>query len=175
MAVNKAALHRIFALAMMLACTAWQPVRAEDSVTLHGRDSGSCARSAFRVLIDVGHTATSPGADSARGVPEYEFNLKLADVIAQSLHEAGFDKTVRLVTDGTRMASLFERVASANHLNADSRASLAGLWRAASVCVTAVRALCCFLVMTPHADAVSVSMPDHRLPSARIHRRTSQG
>jgi N-acetylmuramoyl-L-alanine amidase len=92
MAVSKLALPRIVALAMMLTGTAWQPVRAEDSATQHGSDSGSCARSAFRVLIDVGHTATSPGADSARGVPEYEFNLKLADVIAQSLHDAGFDK-----------------------------------------------------------------------------------
>jgi N-acetylmuramoyl-L-alanine amidase len=67
----------------------------------------------------VGHTATSPGADSARGVPEYEFNLKLADVIAQSLREAGFDKTVRLVTSGTRLISLFRRAASAGHLHAD--------------------------------------------------------
>jgi N-acetylmuramoyl-L-alanine amidase len=119
MAINKVALLRIFALAMMLAGSAWQPVRAEDSATQHASDSGSCERSTFRVLIDVGHTATSPGADSARGVPEYEFNLKLADVIAQSLHQAGFDRTVRLVTSGTRMASLFERAASANQLNAD--------------------------------------------------------
>ena len=71
------------------------------------------------MLIDVGHTATSPGADSARGVPEYEFNLKLADVIAQSLHEAGFDKTVRLVTSGSRLTSLFQRAASANNLHGD--------------------------------------------------------
>ena len=69
--------------------------------------------------MDVGHTATSPGADSARGVPEYEFNLKLADVIAQSLHEAGFDKTIRLVTSGSRLSSLFERAASANNLHGD--------------------------------------------------------
>jgi N-acetylmuramoyl-L-alanine amidase len=118
MAVNKVGVLPIFALAMMLAGAAGQPVRAEDSATQHGSD-GSCARSAFRVLIDVGHTATSPGADSARGVPEYEFNLKLAGVIVQSLHEAGFEKTVRLVTSGSRMASLFERAASANRLNAD--------------------------------------------------------
>ena len=104
---------------MMLAGTAWQPVRAEDSATQHASDSGSCARSAFRVLIDVGHTATSPGADSARGMPEYEFNLKLADVIALSLHEAGFDKTVRMITSGARLPSLFQRAASANHLNAN--------------------------------------------------------
>jgi N-acetylmuramoyl-L-alanine amidase len=115
---NMVALLRIVvALAVMLAGTAWQPVRAEDSATQHSSDTS--ARSAFRVLIDVGHTATSPGADSARGVPEYEFNLKLADVIAQSLHEAGFDKTIRLVTSGSRLSSLFERAASANHLNAD--------------------------------------------------------
>jgi N-acetylmuramoyl-L-alanine amidase len=119
MVVNKVALLRIVALAMMLAGTAWQPVRAEDSATQHAGDSGSCARSAFRVLIDVGHTATSPGADSARGVREYEFNLKLADVIALSLHEAGFDKSVRLITSGAKLPSLFQRAASANHLDAN--------------------------------------------------------
>src|ERR1700733_5704803 len=119
MAVNRVALLRIVGLATMLAGMAWQPVRAEDTATQHAADSNSCARSAFRVLIDVGHTATSPGADSARGVPEYEFNLKLADVIAQSLHEAGFDKTIRLVTSGSRLGSLFQRAASANSLRGD--------------------------------------------------------
>ena len=104
MTVNKIAFLRTVALAMILAGTTWQQVHAEDTVAQHAADSNSCARSAFQVLIDVGHTTTSPGADSARGVPEYEFNLKLADVIAQSLHEAGFDKTVRLVTSGTRLS-----------------------------------------------------------------------
>ena len=119
MIVNKVIFLRIVALAMILAGTFWQPVRAEDSATHHASDSGSCARSAFRVLIDVGHTATSPGADSARGVPEYDFNLKLGDTIAQSLREAGFDNTVRLVTSGTRLTSLFHRAASANNLHGD--------------------------------------------------------
>ena len=49
MAVNKAALFRIFALAMVLAGTAWQSVRAEGPATQHGGDGGSCARSEFRV------------------------------------------------------------------------------------------------------------------------------
>ena len=119
MVVNKVVLLRIFALAMMLAGAAWQPVRAEDAATQHAGNSGSCTRSTFRVLIDVGHTSASPGADSARGVPEYEFNLKLSDVIAQSLREAGFDKTVRLVTGGSRLTSLFHRVESANNLHGD--------------------------------------------------------
>ena len=118
MVVNKVTFLRIVALAMILAGTVWQPVRAEEPATQQA-SNGSCERSTFRVFIDVGHTATSPGADSARGVPEYEFNLKLADVIAQSLHEAGFDKAVRLVTSGTRFTSLFHRVASANNLDGD--------------------------------------------------------
>jgi N-acetylmuramoyl-L-alanine amidase len=119
MIVSKIALVQMVVLAVILVGAALQPARADETATPQASDSGSCARSQFRVLIDVGHTATSPGADSARGVPEYEFNLKLADVITQSLHEAGFDKTVQLVTRGTRMASLFERAASANQLNAD--------------------------------------------------------
>ena len=119
MVVKKVAFLRIVALAVTLAGTALQPVRAEDSATQHGGDGGICARSEFRVLIDVGHTATSPGADSARGVPEYDFNLKLADVIAQSLHEAGFDKTIRLITSGAKFPSLFERARRANNVQAD--------------------------------------------------------
>jgi N-acetylmuramoyl-L-alanine amidase len=119
MVVKKVAFLRIVALAVTLAGTALQPVRAEDSATQHGGDGGICARSEFRVLIDVGHTATSPGADSARGVPEYDFNLKLADVVAQSLHEAGFDKTVRLITSGAKFPSLFERARRANNVQAD--------------------------------------------------------
>jgi N-acetylmuramoyl-L-alanine amidase len=109
----------IVALAVIFAGAAWQAVRAEDAATQHAGNSASCARSTFRVLIDVGHTATSPGADSARGVPEYDFNLKLADVIAQSLHEAGFDKTVRLITNGAKLPSLFERATRANNVHAD--------------------------------------------------------
>jgi hypothetical protein len=48
MAVNKVALLRIVGLVTMLAGSAWQPVRAEDTATQHAADSGSCARSASR-------------------------------------------------------------------------------------------------------------------------------
>ena len=47
-----------------------------------------CDRSRFRILVDVGHTAEIPGAMSARGVPEYEFNLKLARAIERELSAA---------------------------------------------------------------------------------------
>src|SRR5918993_1308202 len=60
--------------------------------------SATCDRGAFRVVVDVGHTAEIPGAISARGVPEYEFNQRLATLIAQRLTESGFAQTVLLVT-----------------------------------------------------------------------------
>jgi hypothetical protein len=69
--------------------------------------------------VDVGHTAESPGAPSARGFWEYDFNLRLATLIKQKLLAAGFGKTVLLVTDGPARKSLFQRVGRANRLSAD--------------------------------------------------------
>lgn len=79
----------------------------------------ACDRAAFRVVVDVGHTAKSPGAISARGFYEYEFNLRLATLIEQKLRTAGFAKTLLLVTDGPARKSLFNRVARANAASAD--------------------------------------------------------
>jgi N-acetylmuramoyl-L-alanine amidase len=79
----------------------------------------ACDHAAFRVVVDVGHTAESPGAPSARGFWEYDFNLRLATLIKQKLLAAGFAKTVLLVTDGPARKSLFQRVARANRLSAD--------------------------------------------------------
>jgi N-acetylmuramoyl-L-alanine amidase len=82
-------------------------------------DSARCDRAAFRIVLDVGHTAEEPGATSARGVPEYEFNLRLAKVIAQTLKDAGFARTDLLVTAGPTIAGLVKRVAYANSSPAD--------------------------------------------------------
>jgi N-acetylmuramoyl-L-alanine amidase len=78
-----------------------------------------CARADFRVVLDVGHTAESPGAKSARGVDEYAFNLRLAKVIDQALRDAGFAKTVLMVTGGPGIRSMYVRVARANTLEAN--------------------------------------------------------
>ena len=45
----------------------------------------TCDRAAFVVVLDVGHTAESPGARSARGLREYEFNLRLGSLIEKQL------------------------------------------------------------------------------------------
>jgi N-acetylmuramoyl-L-alanine amidase len=82
-------------------------------------DGASCARANFRVVLDVGHTADAPGAISARGVNEYEFNLRLAKQIDRTLVDAGFAKTVLMVTGGPGIRSMYERVARANSSSAD--------------------------------------------------------
>ncbi len=83
-----------------------------------------CDRSQFRVILDVGHTVESQGAISARNVPEYDFNLRLATHLEQSLIEDGFNKTVLLVTGGSARPSLFKRVAKANGLSANLLVSI---------------------------------------------------
>lgn len=82
-------------------------------------DTASCARAGFRVALDVGHTAKSPGAKSARGVDEFYFNLRLAKQIDQALVDAGFAKTVLMVSEGRANQSLYARVARANEMAAD--------------------------------------------------------
>jgi N-acetylmuramoyl-L-alanine amidase len=73
----------------------------------------------FRVVVDVGHTNGAGGALSARGVFEYDFNLRLAGQIEQSLLDDGFDKTVLVVTTERPTGGLFQRAAVANSLRAD--------------------------------------------------------
>jgi N-acetylmuramoyl-L-alanine amidase len=83
------------------------------------RPAPKCARADFRVVLDVGHTAASPGAKSARGVDEFAFNLRLAKVIDQALRDAGFAKTVLMVTEGPGIRSMYVRVARANTADAN--------------------------------------------------------
>jgi N-acetylmuramoyl-L-alanine amidase len=86
--------------------------------------SSKCDRSQFRVILDVGHTADALGAISARNVPEYYFNYRLAAQLERSLIEDGFNKTVLLVTGGPARPSLFDRVARANGISANLLVSI---------------------------------------------------
>jgi N-acetylmuramoyl-L-alanine amidase len=79
----------------------------------------ACKRDAFKAVVDVGHTLEHPGAFSARGVTEYDFNLNLAKAIEQKMTAAGFSRTVMLVTSGPTMKGLFERVRNATAMQAD--------------------------------------------------------
>ena len=96
-----------------LACAAAHTVRAEP------RPADACKHEAFRAVIDVGHTAQAPGATSARGFPEFSFNLNLAKRIERQLLAAGFRRSVLLITEGPSRKALATRVKRANALGAD--------------------------------------------------------
>lgn len=79
----------------------------------------NCARSEFRIVLDVGHTPEVPGARSARGVPEYEFNIELGRRMEKALVDAGYRKTVLLLTTGPARRGLYGRVKRANKARAN--------------------------------------------------------
>jgi N-acetylmuramoyl-L-alanine amidase len=79
----------------------------------------TCDPLKFRIVVDVGHTAESEGATSARNVTEFAFNLRLARGIVEKLKADGFPETRLLVTEGKARPSLVKRVAAANNLHAD--------------------------------------------------------
>jgi N-acetylmuramoyl-L-alanine amidase len=56
---------------------------------------------------------------SARGVTEYEYNLRLAKEIVQALRDGGFDKATLLITTDRTRGGLLKRVQFANGIAAD--------------------------------------------------------
>jgi N-acetylmuramoyl-L-alanine amidase len=103
-------------LAIILLAAGMEGLRAQGASQA---TSESCARASFRVVVDVGHTADVPGAMSARGIPEYAFNLQLAREIKQALVDAGFEQTVLLITAMAPRRGLVERAARANSMHAN--------------------------------------------------------
>jgi N-acetylmuramoyl-L-alanine amidase len=69
------------------------------------------------VAIDVGHTKVSPGAISVTGVPEYQFNLRIAKRLEALLQETGTIKPFLIVSEKAR--TLPERTRIAASRNAD--------------------------------------------------------
>jgi len=110
---------------MLIAVALWsfgagQDARAEPARLLEKKTAAAtCNRAQFRTIVDVGHSSEDPGAISARGVPEYEFNLRLAKRIEEKLVTAGFDRTTLLITPGRARHGLAHRVAYAAHTPAD--------------------------------------------------------
>ena len=92
---------------------------AADKITPSKHAETKCDPAKFRLIVDVGHTVQSDGAMSARNVPEFQFNLHLAQRLVDKLKSEGFTTTRLLVTEGKARPSLFTRVASANKWPAD--------------------------------------------------------
>lgn len=107
---------------MLLSIGVAQAAPANDAagaVPVAVPDRSKCDRTKFRIILDVGHTAESYGAMSARNVPEFEYNLNLGKRIDERLKVDGFTETVLLVTEGKARPSLAARVARANRRGAD--------------------------------------------------------
>ena len=116
----RAATVTLAALTLHLSQGATGPARGEAAAAAPAAAGASaCDHQHFRTIVDVGHTAGKGGAMSARGVYEYEFNLRLAKQIEQKLLAAGFERTVLLITAEAPRAGLFKRVARANAMTAD--------------------------------------------------------
>lgn len=115
--LRRAATASLVILPMLLLGAGRHPARSAGHAPL--AKPATCQRSAFRTVVDVGHTVEVPGALSARGVPEYAFNLQLADAVKQALVAAGFDKTIRLVTATAAPTGLIKRAALASKMRAD--------------------------------------------------------
>jgi N-acetylmuramoyl-L-alanine amidase len=110
----------LVALSALVAATHAPPAWSEEPAPAAAATAHSnCRPAAFRVVVDIGHTLDVPGALSARGMPEYAFNLQLAQQIKKTLVDAGFDKTVLLITAKAPPGGLFERAMIANRLPAD--------------------------------------------------------
>ena len=108
-----------FVLAALLLAGAGTRFALSQERAAAQQPAAACRAGDFRVVLDVGHTAEVPGAISAHGIPEFLFNLRLAESAKQKLVEAGFDRTALLVTDRKPPLGLFERVWHANKLGAD--------------------------------------------------------
>jgi N-acetylmuramoyl-L-alanine amidase len=109
----------LLSAALIFASACGHPALSQGAPPAAKPAPAACQRSAFRVVIDVGHTAEVPGATSARGTPEYAFNLRLAQDVQQALVDAGFEKTALLITNTAPPLGVFERAARANRMAAD--------------------------------------------------------
>jgi N-acetylmuramoyl-L-alanine amidase len=105
-------------LVALLLAAGGHPARGEEP-TPAAAQPDTCQRAKFRVVVDVGHSLGAPGAISARGIPEYAFNLQLAQEIKQALADAGFAEAELLITATAPWRGLVERAAHANNIHAD--------------------------------------------------------
>jgi N-acetylmuramoyl-L-alanine amidase len=64
------------------------------------------------IAIDVGHTLLKQGVISAAGIPEIEFNRRLAQAVENNLHTAGV--STHLINADGNIGSLGERTAQAS-------------------------------------------------------------
>jgi N-acetylmuramoyl-L-alanine amidase len=86
--------------------------------------SGDCWAGDFNIAIDIGHTINSPGATSARGVPEYLFNQNIGTLLHRQLRRDMRFKDSFIINETGDDISLAARAAIANQRGAHLLVSL---------------------------------------------------
>jgi N-acetylmuramoyl-L-alanine amidase len=80
--------------------------------------SGHCWAGDFIIAVDIGHTINSPGATSARDVPEYRFNQNIGALLHQQLLRDKRFKRAFIINETGDDISLAARAAIANQRGA---------------------------------------------------------
>lgn len=106
-------------LLVSIACGSWSAAWGQTADGPPRSARATCDRASFHAVVDVGHSEKVGGARSARGVWEYEFNLRLAKQITETLLDGGFAKTTLLISTDPPRAGLIRRAERANSLGAD--------------------------------------------------------
>ncbi|MEW6418072.1 MAG: N-acetylmuramoyl-L-alanine amidase [Nitrospirota bacterium] len=80
--------------------------------------AGDCLKSEFILAIDIGHSLSRGGAMSARGISEYSYNRKFAEMLLSRMVKGGFKKTFLINPEG-RDLSFDQRIkiAESNRAN----------------------------------------------------------
>jgi N-acetylmuramoyl-L-alanine amidase len=74
----------------------------------HPSSAAACQPESFKVALDIGHYKAAPGATSATGVTEFEYNLSLGHAVLAALRQAGF-KSAFLIGESGAPLRLEER------------------------------------------------------------------
>lgn len=80
--------------------------------------AAECERDDFVLAIDIGHSVKSPGAISAHGVPEYQFNKNLARRLLSAARARGFEEAF-IVNDNDAVMKLKDRARLADKMDAE--------------------------------------------------------
>lgn len=78
----------------------------------------ACDREDFVLAIDIGHSVRDPGATSAHGVPEYQFNKNLAGRLLNGARKRGYTEAF-IINDADAVLRLKERTSLADDMDAD--------------------------------------------------------
>ena len=81
--------------------------------------SSECLAADFKIAIDIGHTRNIPGAISARGVPEYQFNRDIGTLLYKKLLNDKRFKNSFIINETGDDISLSARATIANRQKAD--------------------------------------------------------